>query len=233
MGALRSHLMAESSTPGLGDLMGLFGPNNPFSGISKSIAQFQRGVSQFLDSVEEPIQAFVPQITRTIKAADALVDQLSGPIEKVAPSLNRFADMLSNPALLALPAELGDFMNTLGDLAQRLQPLGQLAESAGGWFGLRPLAALRSGSGTARSTPPVASPAPPPPPARTTAPATKAPAKRAPAKKVAPKKAAAATPDTAAPKKAAPKKAAPKKAASRKAAAKKTSARKAPPKKAR
>ncbi|MFZ2443262.1 MAG: hypothetical protein WAW51_12930, partial [Ilumatobacteraceae bacterium] len=164
--------MAESSTPGLGDLMGLFGPNNPFSGISKSIAQFQRGVSQFLDSVEkfndtmdqlngvakrvnglldtveEPIQAFVPQITRTIKAADALVDQLSGPIEKVAPSLNRFADMLSNPALLALPAELGDFMNTLGDLAQRLQPLGQLAESAGGWFGLRPLAALRSGSGT-------------------------------------------------------------------------------------
>ena len=170
MGALRSHLMAESSTPGLGDLMGLFGPNNPFSGISKSIAQFQRGVSQFLDSVEKfndtmdqlngvakrvnglldtvekPIQAFVPQITRTIKAADALVDQLSGPIEKVAPSLNRFADMLSNPALLALPAELGDFMNTLGDLAQRLQPLGQLAESAGGWFGLRPLAALRSSS---------------------------------------------------------------------------------------
>ena len=31
----------------------------------------------------------------------------------------------------------------LGDLAQRLQPLGQLAESAGGWFGLRPLAAFQ------------------------------------------------------------------------------------------
>ena len=92
--------MADNSTPGLADLMGLFGNSNPLSSISKSIAQFQRGVTQFLDSVEkfnetmeelngvarrvnslldtveEPIKAFVPQITRTIKTADALVDQL-------------------------------------------------------------------------------------------------------------------------------------------------------------
>ena len=40
------------ASPGLGDLLGLFGGANPFSGIGKSISQFQRGVTQFLDSVE-------------------------------------------------------------------------------------------------------------------------------------------------------------------------------------
>ncbi|MDP2290243.1 MAG: hypothetical protein Q8M22_03600 [Actinomycetota bacterium] len=195
--------MADSSNNGLGDLLALFGNNNPFAGISKSISQFQRGVNQFLetvekfndtmeqlngvamrvnsllDTVEEPIKAFVPQVTRTIRAADAMVEQLSGPIEKVAPSLTRFADTLSNPTLLALPNDLAAFMETLSDLAHRLQPLGQLAESAGSMFGLRPLAVLRGG-GTR--------PSPPPPPAPAPAPA---PVKKAPAKKAAPKKAAA------------------------------------------
>lgn len=141
-----------SPVPGLSDLLGLagvLGTNNPFSGISRSIGQFQRGVGQFLesvekfnatmdelngvavrvnallDSVEEPVKAFVPQVTRTIRATDALVEQLSGPASRLG------------PALL--------------ELTQRLGPLAQLAESAGGWFGLRPLAALRGGGGSART----------------------------------------------------------------------------------
>ena len=208
--------MADSSTPGLGDLMGLFGNSNPLAGISKSISQFQRGVSSFLesvekfndtmeqlngvakrvngllDTVEEPIKAFVPQVTRTIKTADALVAQLSGPIDKVAPSLSRFAETLSNPTLLSLPTDLGAFMETLGDLARRLQPLGQLAESAGSMFGLRPLAALRGGGGS-RPEPFAAAPPPPPPaPAKNASAAKKAPAKKAPAKKAPAKNASAA-----------------------------------------
>ncbi len=199
----------------MGDLMGLLGNNNPLSSISKSISQFQRGVSQFLDTVEkfnetmdqlngvatrinalldtveDPIMAFVPQITRTIRAADSLVEQLSGPIDKVAPSLTRFADTLSNPTLLALPTDLAEFMETLGDLARRLQPLGQLAESAGSMFGLRPLAALRAGGGSRPAPPPVPVVAPPTPVAKATAKPTakKAPAKKAPAKKAQARKA--------------------------------------------
>ena len=100
--------MTQSNPPGIGDLFGLFGGANPFAAVSKSIGQFQRGVSDFLsavenfnktmeqlhgtanrindllDTVEEPIKAFVPQVTRTIKAADAMVEQLSVPIERVA-----------------------------------------------------------------------------------------------------------------------------------------------------
>jgi hypothetical protein len=218
--------MADNTAPGFGDLLGMFGGSNPLGGITKSVGQFQKGVAEFLvaienfnntmeqfnlvaqrvngllDTVEEPIKAFVPQVTRTIKAADSLVTQLSAPIEKVAPGLSRLADTLSSPVLTSLPTDLGDFVEIISDLAKRLQPLGQLAESAGSMFGLRPFAGLRTST---RSD----APAPPPP-------AVHAAAKQAAARKAAPIKKAA--PTKAAAKKAAPAKkvAAPKKSAAKK-----------------
>jgi ABC-type transporter Mla subunit MlaD len=232
---------------GLGELLAMFGGANPFAGISKSVAQFQRGVSQFMDSVdkfndtmeqlnqvsrrvnglldtvEEPVRAMVPQITRTIRAADMLVEQLNGPIEKVAPGLARLADTLSSPTLTALPRDLAQFMEVLGDLAHRLQPLGQLAESAGSMFGLRPLAALRSGVG-ARPAP---APRAPTAPLTYTEPAREAAVKRTPAKKTTARRAPA---KKAAAKKAAAKKAPAKRAPARTTAAKKTAAKNAPAK---
>jgi uncharacterized protein YukE len=184
---------------GLGDLLALLGSSNPLAGIGKTIQQLHTGAGQFLesierfnatmdqmnqvarrvnsllDTIEEPVKAFVPQMTRTIRTADALMDQLD-----------------------AVPRDLANFVDLLGDLARRLQPLGQLAESAGSMFGLRPLAALRAGGG--RPAPPPPSP-PPPPPSR------RPPAKKSTAKQTAPKKTA---PKKTAPKKTAPKKTAPK-----------------------
>jgi ABC-type transporter Mla subunit MlaD len=202
--------MSQNTPPGIGDLFGLFGGANPFGAVSKSIAQFQRGVSDFLsavenfnktmeqlhgvaervngllDTVEEPIRAFVPQVTKVVNAADAMVEQLSGPIDRVAPGLARLADVLSSPNLTSLPTDLGEFMGVLTDLAQRLQPLGQMAESAGSLFGLRGFSALLGNN-------------PPPPPAPVTRPAisaapAKPSAKKVAAKKPAPKKAAAKKP---------------------------------------
>lgn len=196
--------MSQNPPPGgIGDLFGLFGGSNPFAAISKSISQFQRGVSDFLsavenfnktmqqlhgtaarindllDTVEEPVRAFVPQIAKTIRATDAMVDQLSGPIERVAPGLSKLADILANPALTSMPTELNQLMGVLGELAHRLQPLGNIAESAGALFGLRQLTAPRP---TAPTASPASSPAPSPA-------AKKAPAKKqAAAKKKAPAK---------------------------------------------
>ena len=208
--------MAENSAPGLGDLLALFGGANPFASIGKTIDQFKRGVNDFLtgvetfnatmesingvtvrinrllDDVEEPIQALMPQLTRSIKTADAVFSQLSVPVEKITPGLLRLADMLSSPGLINLPREIAGFVETLGDLATRLQPLTQMAESAGSLFGLRPLSVLRGGSTKAQPTQaPAAEPAPAAKkdPAKKPA-ATKAPAKRAPAKKTSAKKAA-------------------------------------------
>jgi ABC-type transporter Mla subunit MlaD len=217
--------MSQNTPPGISDLLGLFGGVNPFGAVTKSIGQFQRGVSDFLsavenfnktmeqlhgmanrvnsllDTVEEPIRAFVPQVTRTIKAADSMVEQLTGPIDRVAPGLSRLADVLSAPALMSMPNDLSEFMGVLSDLARRLQPLGMMAESAGSMFGLRPLAGLLGGSSQ------------PPPPA--------------------PKPALMATPPEAAPaKKATVKKATVKKAQAKNVPAKKTSAKKTAAKKA-
>jgi hypothetical protein len=192
--------MAEGGYPsyssiGLGDLLALLGTSNPLAGIGKTIQQLHAGAGQFLesierfnetmdqlnqvarrvngllDTVEEPVKAFVPQMTRTIRTADALMEQLD-----------------------AVPRDLSTFVELLGDLARRMQPLGQLAESAGSMFGLRPLAALRAGGG--RPAPPPPAPPPPRPPVAKKAPAkkaaaTKAPVKKAPAKRTVPKKGAA------------------------------------------
>lgn len=208
--------MAQNTPPGISDLLGLFGGVNPFGAVTKSIGQFQRGVSDFLsavenfnktmeqlhgmanrvnsllDTVEEPIRAFVPQVTRTIKAADAMVEQLTGPIDRVAPGLSRLADVLSAPALMSMPNDLSEFMGVLSDLARRLQPLGMMAESAGSMFGLRPLAGLLGGTAQPPPAPkPALAPTPPEAAPAKTPPAKKAASKKAPAKKAAAKKAPA------------------------------------------
>jgi ABC-type transporter Mla subunit MlaD len=204
--------MPDNTSSGFGDLLGAFGANNPLTGLTRSVAQFQRGVNEFLstienlnnaleqfnqvsarvnmllDLVEEPLKAFVPQVTRTIRAADDLVERLSSPIDRVAPGLARLADTLSNPVLTSLPKDLNEFLAVLRDLARRLQPLGQMAETAGGLFSRGPFASFLGGTPRPEpAQPAVAAPAPvdeylAPRPAAAR-PARKAPAKKAPAKK--------------------------------------------------
>ena len=219
-----------------------FGPQHPAAhGVLRLVLELDGEVIVradphigLLDTVEEPVKAFVPQVTRTIRTADALVEQLSGPVERMAPALARFADTMSSPILASLPKDLGEVMQSLNDLAQRLAPLGQLAETAGGWFGLRPLAALRSGGGNPRTTAPVIHTPPPAPPA---APAPAAP-KRPSVKKAAAKKAPARTTPakkttaTRTPARTSPARSAPaKKTPAKSTAAKKTPAKKTPAKK--
>jgi len=108
-----------------------------------------------------------------------------------------------------MPRDLNEFLSTLTDLGKRLQPLGQIAESASGMFRNNPFASFMTG-GTQRPAKPPAAPAatpprdetPPPPPAKKAA-AKKAPAKktttthkRAAAKKPAAKKTTARKPST-------------------------------------
>lgn len=127
----------------LGSILGMLGnlgQANPLSAISTSVGQFQKGVTQFLDSVsnfnatleelngvarrlnsmldtlEAPVQAFVPQVTRTIKTADSLV-------------------------------------GVLEEIARRLGPLTQVAESAGSLFGFRPRQFFGGGAADEPSAP--------------------------------------------------------------------------------
>ena len=206
----------ERSDP-LADLFTLFA--TPLSGTVRSIEQFRRGVDEFLRGVENfnrtmenlnetterinslvadveaPLRAAIPQVTRTVKAADDMMQVVSGPAMAVAPGLNRLAETLSTPAFAQLPHQIGTFSDVLAEVSKRLGPLTQLAESAGGLFGGFRMPGSRPLSPTAE---PSVSPAPEPRRAvRATtsvvkkSPAKKSPAKRAPAKKSAAKKAPA------------------------------------------
>jgi hypothetical protein len=92
-------------------------------------------INALLADVEEPIRAAIPQVTRTVKAADEMMQVVSGPAMAVAPGLNRLAETLSTPAFDQLPHQLGQFADVLSEVSRRLGPLTQLAESAGGIFG--------------------------------------------------------------------------------------------------
>mgnify|MGYP001818422565 FL=1 len=128
--------MADERIDPLADLFTLFA--TPLTGTVRSLEQFRKGVDEFLAGVEnfnrtmanlnetserinslladveEPIRAAVPQVTRTVKAADEMMQVVSGPAMAVAPGLNRLAETLSTPAFAALPQQIGQFSELLG-----------------------------------------------------------------------------------------------------------------------
>ena len=123
-----------------------------FDQFRKGVDQFQRGVENFnktmetmnetaerintlLAEVEEPLRAAVPQVTRSVKAADEMMKGVAGAAVAVAPGLQVLAETLNNPAFKQMPNQIAQMNEVLGDVTARLAPLGQLAESAGGLFG--------------------------------------------------------------------------------------------------
>ena len=174
--------MADDRTDPMADVFNLFAA--PLAGTIRSFDQFRKGVDEFLKGVEnfnrtmenlnetterinslladveEPIRAAVPQVTRTVRAADEMMQVVSGPAMAVAPGLTRLADTLSTPAFAQLPAQISQFSELLGEVSRRLGPLTQLAESAGGIFGglrlpgTRPAAPAGAATGAPLATQP-------------------------------------------------------------------------------
>jgi ABC-type transporter Mla subunit MlaD len=109
-----------------------------FNTTMTNLNETAQRINGLLNDFEEPVRAMLPQVRRTIDAAESMSTQLSGPINDVIPGLNRLAETLNSPVLQTMPADLGEFMNVINDLSSRLGPLGQFAEQAGKVFGLRP-----------------------------------------------------------------------------------------------
>lgn len=184
----------------LSEMFNLFAA--PLAATVRSFDQFRKGVDEFLRGVENfnrtmenlnetterinalvadieaPIRSVLPQITRSVKAADEMMQVVAGPAMAAAPGLERLAKTLSAPAFEQLPNQLGQFGDILGEVSRRLAPLTQMAESAGGLFGLR----FPGMPATKPADPPPPPPAPAPS-APSAAPAKKSPAKKATARK--------------------------------------------------
>jgi ABC-type transporter Mla subunit MlaD len=144
----------------------------PIAGGIRTVEQFRRGaeelfravenvnrtmenlneaamrINAFLADVEEPVRAIIPQVTRTVKAAEEITSLLEGPVRATAPRIERVVETLGSPGFTALP-------NQLGELMQRLGPLAALAENAGGLFG-----AFRMPGLSSSPKPPTPAPAP-------------------------------------------------------------------------
>jgi hypothetical protein len=159
----------------LGDVINLIAA--PIAGGIRSVEQFRRGVDElfrtvdnlnttleslneaaarvnrFMSDIEEPVRVILPQLTRTVQAADELIEVVSGPARRITPNLVQIVDTLGSPAFTTLPNQLSEFMKVMGDVSRRLGPLAQFAESAGGMFGFRL-------PGSSRSPRPVDAPTP-------------------------------------------------------------------------
>ncbi len=142
---------------GIADVINLLAA--PIAGGIRTVEQVRRGVDELLTSienmnrtmanlnetaerinvllgeVEEPIRTMMPQLTRTIRAADEITAALEEPVRSAAPNLERAVGALSSPAFMSLPGQINEFMATVTDVSQRLGPLTQLAENAGGLLG--------------------------------------------------------------------------------------------------
>ena len=146
----------ERSDP-LSDVLNIFAA--PLAGTIRSFDQFRKGVDEFLrgvenfnrtmetlnetakrinvllGEVEEPIKAAMPQVTRTVKMADEVMQVVSGPAIAAAPALRQLTEIMSTPGIGQLPTQLRQFTDAMTDISKRLGPLTQFAESAGGLFG--------------------------------------------------------------------------------------------------
>lgn len=146
----------ERSDP-LSDVLNIFAA--PVAGAIRSLDQFRKGVDEFLRGVEnfnatmealnetthrinvllaeveEPIKAAMPQVTRTIRMADEVLQVVSGPAIAAAPALRQLTEIMSTPGIGQLPSQLRQFTEAMTDMSKRLGPLTQFAESAGGLFG--------------------------------------------------------------------------------------------------
>ena len=115
-------------------------------------------MNTLLAEVEEPLRAAVPQVTRTVKAADDMMKMVAGPAIAVAPGLQLLAETLNNPAMRQMPIQIAQMNEVMSEVTARLAPLGLVAESASSLFGgLR----LPSFGGATPSKPAPAKPAEP------------------------------------------------------------------------
>ncbi len=171
----------------------------PIAGGIRTVEQFKRGVDELfravdnlnrtmenlneaasrinrlIGDIEQPVRDMMPQISRSVHAADEITKLLEGPIRAAAPNIEKIVDTLSSPGFSSLPNQLGEFINTIGDVSKRLGPLTQFAESAGGLFG-----GLRLPGMGAKPSAPAQQPVQASTPTSATAPAKKSTAKHPP-----------------------------------------------------
>lgn len=130
---------------GVGDLLSMLGGVNPVMAAGKLLEAVVTASSDMIQSVATFNDTML-EMNRMVHRVNSLLDDIEGPVRQVIPlmegSLNqakgtiRKVDAVVNQ-IGSLPSDVARAVGTLGELATRLGPLAQFAETAGGLFGMK------------------------------------------------------------------------------------------------
>jgi methyl-accepting chemotaxis protein len=129
----------------LTDLLSLLGGVNPLVTAGKILETVVTMSSEMIQSVSTFNDTML-EMNRMVHRVNSLLDEIEGPVRQVVPlvegSLTQAKGTLKKvDAVLgqigSLPSDVAKAVTTLGDLASRLGPLAQFAETAGGLFGIK------------------------------------------------------------------------------------------------
>ncbi|HEY8092491.1 MAG TPA: hypothetical protein VID93_01865, partial [Acidimicrobiales bacterium] len=77
--------------PGLGDLLTLFGSNNPLTAMSKSVDQFRTGVNAFIEAVQTFRQT-MDNLNAVALRMNRMLDDIEEPVRTVMPQITKSAE---------------------------------------------------------------------------------------------------------------------------------------------
>jgi methyl-accepting chemotaxis protein len=135
---------SPSGSP-LVDLLSLIGGVNPLATAGKILESVVSMSSEMIQSVSMFNDTMI-EMNRMVHRMNSLLDEIEGPVRQAVPllevSLNQAKGTMKKVDAVigqigSLPSDVAKAVSTLGDLASRLGPLAQFAETAGGLFGIK------------------------------------------------------------------------------------------------
>ena len=135
-----------STGPSINDVFSLLGGVNPLVAAGKILETVVTMSTEMIQTVSTFNDTML-EMNRMVHRVNSLLDEIEGPVRQVVPlmevSLNQAKGTMKKiDAVLgqigSLPSDVAKAVGTLGDLASRLGPLAQFAETAGGLFGMKP-----------------------------------------------------------------------------------------------
>lgn len=136
----------SSGGPSINDVLSLLGGVNPLVAAGKVLETVVTMSTEMIQSVSTFNDTML-EMNRMVHRMNSLLDEIEGPVRQVVPLLEvslkqakgtmRTIDTVLGQ-IGSLPSDVAKAVGTLGELASRLGPLAQFAETAGGIFGMKP-----------------------------------------------------------------------------------------------
>lgn len=129
----------------MSDLLGLIGSVNPLIAAGRVVETVVTMSTEMIQSFSTFNDTMI-EMNRMVHRVNSLLDEIEGPVRQAVPlieiSLNQAKGTMKRVDSVlgqigSLPSDVAKAVSTLAELATRLGPLAQFAETAGGLFGIK------------------------------------------------------------------------------------------------